>query len=105
VNAEGKVDLISNMVKNLFNIDCLVVMGANLANEVAAEDFCEATIGSKDPAKGMLLKEALQTSYFRIVVVPDAEVVESCGALKVSVIYMNLIETTNLSFKYLLFSV
>ena len=30
----------------------------------------------------MLLKEALQTSYFRIVVVEDAEVVEACGALK-----------------------
>jgi glycerol-3-phosphate dehydrogenase len=33
---------------------------------------------------GLLLKEALQTNYFRIVVVQDAEVVESCGALKVS---------------------
>jgi glycerol-3-phosphate dehydrogenase (NAD+) len=82
VNADGKVDLISNMIKNLFSIDCLVVMGANLANEVAAEYFCEATIGSTDKEKGLLLKEALQTSYFRIVVVPDAEVVESCGALK-----------------------
>ena len=83
VNEQGNVDLISNMVKNLLKIDCLVVMGANLANEVAAEFFCEATIGSKDKEKGQLLKEALQTSYFRIVVVEDAEVVESCGALKV----------------------
>jgi hypothetical protein len=32
----------------------------------------------------MLLKQALQTPYFRIVVVKDAEVVESCGALKVT---------------------
>lgn len=82
VNAEGKVDLISNMVKTLLNIDCIVVMGANLANEVAAEYFCEATIGSKSKEQGLLLKEALQTNYFRIVVTEDAEVVESCGALK-----------------------
>ena len=82
VNADGQVDLISNMVKRLFNIDCLVVMGANLANEVAAEMFCEATIGSRNKEFGHLLKDALQTNYFRIVVVQDAEVVEACGALK-----------------------
>ncbi len=35
----------SNMVKEMLNIDCYVVMGANIANEVAAESFCEATIG------------------------------------------------------------
>lgn len=82
VNTEGQVDLISNMVKNLLKIDCCVVMGANLANEVANENFCEATIGIKNVNEGVLLKEALQTPYFRICVVKDAEVVESCGALK-----------------------
>ncbi len=32
---------------------------------------------------GLLLKEAMQTPYFRIVVVDDEETVELCGALKV----------------------
>lgn len=82
MNEQGQVDLISNMVRNLFNIECLVVMGANIANEVASENFCEATIGSRNKEQGNLLKEALQTPYFRIVVVEDAEVVEACGALK-----------------------
>ena len=82
MNPEGQVDLISNMVKSLLGIDCCVVMGANLANEVANENFCEATIGIKNVEQGALLKEALQTNYFRIVVVKDAAVVESCGALK-----------------------
>jgi glycerol-3-phosphate dehydrogenase (NAD+) len=72
------------MVKNLLKIDCCVVMGANIANEVAAEQFCEATVGSRIKENGLLLKEALQTPYFRIVVSKDAEVVEACGALKVS---------------------
>lgn len=82
VNPKGEVDLISNMVKDQLNIDCAVVMGANIANEVANENFCEATIGSKSKENGLLLKEALQTPYFRIVVTESAEVVESCGALK-----------------------
>lgn len=82
VNEQNKVDLISNMITNLLHIDCAVVMGANIANEVAAENFCEATIGSKNAEKGQLLKEALSTPYFRITVVPDKEVVEACGALK-----------------------
>jgi len=105
INQLGNVDLISNMIKDLLNIDCLVLMGANIANEVAAGNFCEATIGkfenlfyqlfktnikcktnqgSKSLENGLLLKEALQTNYFRIVVVQDAEVVESCCALKVN---------------------
>ncbi len=71
------------MVKEQLSIDCCVLMGANLANEVANENFCEATIGSKSVENGLLLKAALQTNYFRIVVVKDAEVVEACGALKV----------------------
>jgi len=81
-NPQGEVELISTMIKNLLKIDCCVVMGANLANEVASESFCEATIGIKNLEQGALLKEALQTPYFRIVVVKDAEVVEICGALK-----------------------
>ena len=39
------MNLLSTMVKEMLNIDCAVVMGANIANEVASENFCEATIG------------------------------------------------------------
>lgn len=82
IGDDGKIDLISNMVKNLLMIECLVVMGANIASEVAAGQFCEATIGSRDKEQGLLLKEVLQTDFFRIVVRQDVEVVEACGALK-----------------------
>jgi glycerol-3-phosphate dehydrogenase len=39
--------MISNMIEEILGIDCAVLMGANLAPEVADEQFCEATIGNK----------------------------------------------------------
>lgn len=66
-------------------------MGANLANEVADEKFCETTIGCKDKELGFVLKDLIQTDYFRVVVVDDSDTVEVCGALKVSAINFNLL--------------
>jgi glycerol-3-phosphate dehydrogenase (NAD+) len=37
--------LISEIISESLNIPCMVMMGANLAGEVANEEFCEATIG------------------------------------------------------------
>ena len=42
-----------------------VLMGANLANEVADEKFCETTIGAKVPEVGSDLKLLFQTENFR----------------------------------------
>ena len=39
------LDLVSNVIRRLLNIECAVLMGANIAPEVAKEEFCEATIG------------------------------------------------------------
>ena len=43
------------------------MMGANLANEVADDKFCETTIGGKDPEVGKDLKLLFQTDHFRSV--------------------------------------
>ncbi|MBZ3878854.1 Glycerol-3-phosphate dehydrogenase 1-like protein [Sciurus carolinensis] len=76
--------LISDIIREKMGIDISVLMGANIASEVAAEKFCETTIGSKVMENGLLFKELLQTPNFRITVVDDADTVELCGALKVS---------------------
>ncbi|KAK7092491.1 hypothetical protein V1264_008229 [Littorina saxatilis] len=78
----GGILLISDVIRNLLNIPCAILMGANIANEVAKENYCEATVGCKDPELGRLHKSMFQTKYFRIVVVDDEETVEVCGALK-----------------------
>ncbi|NXH45858.1 GPD1L protein, partial [Dicaeum eximium] len=74
--------LISDIIREKMGIDISVLMGANIANEVAAEKFCETTIGCKILENGLLFKELLQTPNFRITVVDDADAVELCGALK-----------------------
>ena len=59
-------------------------MGANLANEVAAGDFCEATIGYNvnEGGKAAVLKKLFDAKTFRIETIPDVPGVELCGALK-----------------------
>ena len=75
--------MISNVISQKLNIPCSVLMGANLAPEVAAEKFCETTIGALNLDDGYLLRDLIQTEYFRVVVVKDVAAVEMCGALKV----------------------
>lgn len=78
----GGIDLISNIITRLLGIQMAVLMGANLAGEVAEGNFCETTIGCNDKAMAPILKELCQADYFRVVVVDDRNTVEICGALK-----------------------
>jgi len=80
--ADGGAKLISRDIAEACNIDVNVLMGANLANEVAEDHFCESTVGAKNAQQGALLKKVFQTENFRITVVQDVETVEVCGALK-----------------------
>lgn len=79
----GGIDLISHIITRHLKIPCHVLMGANLAGEVADEKFCETTIGCRDRKLWNVLRDLIQTSYFRVVVVEDSDTVEVCGALKV----------------------
>ena len=39
------LQLISDVIRTSLNMDMSVLMGANIASEVADEKFCETTIG------------------------------------------------------------
>jgi len=80
--ADCQVGLVSDVLRTELKIQCAVLMGANIAGEVADEKFCEATIGCKDAGLGGNLKAIFEMPYFRINVVPDEKTVEACGALK-----------------------
>jgi len=73
--------LLSDIIRKNLEIDVSVLMGANIANEIAKEDFAEATIGGS-VRYGQTLKNLLERPYFRVATVDNADAVELCGALK-----------------------
>lgn len=84
VDVEKKgLHLISDIIKESLNgMDVSVLMGANLANEVAQEQFSEATIGCYNQENGNIFRALFHSDYFRIRVINDVHGVELCGALK-----------------------
>lgn len=72
----------SDTIKKELNCDVSVLMGANIADEVAKEKFCETTIGYNTLASGQMWKTVFDTPLFRVNIVDDVPGVEICGALK-----------------------
>ena len=78
----GGLTLISDIIRHSLNIDVSVLMGANIASEVAKEQFCETTIGYRIQHNGELMRKIFNTDYFRVSIVEDVVSTELCGALK-----------------------
>ncbi|KAK4272140.1 hypothetical protein QN277_020731 [Acacia crassicarpa] len=82
VKMEGPC-MISSLISQQLGINCSVLMGANIANEIAVEKFSEATVGyrhNKDVAERWV--QLFTTPYFIVTAVQDVEGVELCGTLK-----------------------
>ncbi|RHN45094.1 putative glycerol-3-phosphate dehydrogenase (NAD(+)) [Medicago truncatula] len=80
VKKEG-ASMISTLISNQLKINCSVLMGANIANEIAMQKFSEATIGyreNKEAAERWV--QLFNTPYFNVT--SDVEGVEMCGTLK-----------------------
>ncbi|KAM7267840.1 hypothetical protein ACFE04_010006 [Oxalis oulophora] len=82
VKKEGPC-MISTLISEQLGANCCVLMGANIANEIAVEKFSEATVGyreNKEIAEKWV--QLFSTSYFIVTPVQDVEGVELCGTLK-----------------------
>ena len=64
------------------DVNMSVLMGANVANEVAAGDFAEATVGCTDRQTGLKWCKLFNTDDFSVNAVEDVAGAELCGALK-----------------------
>merc|ERR1712157_11067 len=62
-----------------WSVEMSVLMGANVANEVAKGDFAEATVGAPNPEQGLKWCKLFNTPDFAVTDVAGAEL---CGALK-----------------------
>eukprot|EP00441_Pelagodinium_beii_P038976 CAMPEP_0197647344 /NCGR_PEP_ID=MMETSP1338-20131121/24989_1 /TAXON_ID=43686 ORGANISM="Pelagodinium beii, Strain RCC1491" /NCGR_SAMPLE_ID=MMETSP1338 /ASSEMBLY_ACC=CAM_ASM_000754 /LENGTH=366 /DNA_ID=CAMNT_0043221117 /DNA_START=56 /DNA_END=1156 /DNA_ORIENTATION=+ len=78
----GKLGLCSDLLRKLLGHEVAVLMGANVANEVAAGEFCEATLGCMSKEHQPLLIKLFDCQTFRVTAVDDIPGVELCGALK-----------------------
>ena len=82
VKKEGPC-MISTLITNQLGINCSVLMGANIANEIALEKFSEATVGySKNKVAAEKWVQLFNTPFFNVTSVQDVEGVEMCGTLK-----------------------
>eukprot|EP00798_Chlamydomonas_sp_ICE-L_P022254 gene22254-29324_t len=81
VRAEGP-QLVSQMVKKMLGIDCSVLMGANIANEIGEEQLTEAVIGYYNRDNAKVFQKLFDREYFNITLIPDAPGAEMCGTLK-----------------------
>eukprot|EP01025_Chloroclados_australasicus_P065940 TRINITY_DN9010_c0_g1_i4.p1 TRINITY_DN9010_c0_g1~~TRINITY_DN9010_c0_g1_i4.p1 ORF type:complete len:655 (-),score=102.82 TRINITY_DN9010_c0_g1_i4:319-2283(-) len=74
--------LISQMIQNTLQIDCSVLMGANIATDIANEQLSESTIGFNKLENGERWHKLFHRDYFLVDLVPDVVGVEICGTLK-----------------------
>ncbi|GAB4821168.1 hypothetical protein N2152v2_008214 [Parachlorella kessleri] len=81
VRPEGP-QLISELVRKELGLDCSVLMGANIAADIAKGELSEATIGYNILDNAKVLKDLFETDYFYVTLVNDVVGAEMCGTLK-----------------------
>eukprot|EP01095_Lingulamoeba_sp_RSL-Kostka_P000783 TRINITY_DN11068_c0_g1_i3.p1 TRINITY_DN11068_c0_g1~~TRINITY_DN11068_c0_g1_i3.p1 ORF type:complete len:239 (-),score=76.15 TRINITY_DN11068_c0_g1_i3:448-1164(-) len=78
----GEVVLISKLIEAELGIECGVLMGANVATDVAKKEFAETTIACRSPMSGQLFNELFDSPTFSVRVIHDVEGAEVIGAVK-----------------------
>ncbi|KAI8356718.1 glycerol-3-phosphate dehydrogenase [NAD+] [Choanephora cucurbitarum] len=74
--------IFSEEIEKILGIHCAALSGANIASEVAEEQFGEATIACRESSDGDLFLKLFHTDYFDITVIGDWRGLQVCGALK-----------------------
>ena len=81
INEDGFTP-ISSVIEEELGVGCSVLMGANIASEVAEGKFSEATVGAVDDDHAHIFSKLFHTKNFHIATSRDVAAVEMCGTLK-----------------------
>ncbi|XP_017018820.1 glycerol-3-phosphate dehydrogenase [NAD(+)], cytoplasmic [Drosophila kikkawai] len=79
---DGQFVLISQIIMRQLKIPCSVLVGCNLAFEIANDHFAEGTVGCRDQKYYRVLHDIFRSPTFRVVVTEDADCVEICSTLR-----------------------
>eukprot|EP00929_Paragymnodinium_shiwhaense_P114680 TRINITY_DN83150_c0_g1_i1.p1 TRINITY_DN83150_c0_g1~~TRINITY_DN83150_c0_g1_i1.p1 ORF type:complete len:787 (-),score=201.19 TRINITY_DN83150_c0_g1_i1:191-2551(-) len=80
--SEGRPVLGSAVIRETLEVETAVLMGANVANEVARGDFCEATLALPDSNTANWLRRIFNRPTFSVRASTDVPGTELCGGLK-----------------------
>ncbi|KAJ1862779.1 glycerol-3-phosphate dehydrogenase [Coemansia sp. RSA 2703] len=81
ISSQGMTTM-TQIIHRTLAIPVASLSGANIANEIAEERYCETTIGCAEPDEAIVWRSLFNTPYFRVNCVSDVIGVEFCGALK-----------------------
>lgn len=76
------ISTFASLIESRLDIPCSALSGANIALEVAMEQFCETTIGCPTHDDSLLWKAVFDSAKFRVSAVEDVPGVSLSGALK-----------------------
>ncbi|UYI27814.1 glycerol 3-phosphate dehydrogenase [Encephalitozoon cuniculi] len=83
VSAEdGDIDLVSRLIHRILDINVSVVMGANIASQVAQDMISEGTLGYTDEDAADIVYKLFNSYAYRVTKIKDIYGVEISGTLK-----------------------
>lgn len=82
--SHSRLELLSDVIQRELKLQtpCAVLMGANVATDVASDHFVEATVACKSLDVAQRVRDLFNCDTFQIECVEDVFTVEVCGALK-----------------------
>jgi glycerol-3-phosphate dehydrogenase (NAD+) len=83
VGNDGNLIRYSEIIQQSLGVDHIaVVMGANVAMDIAHDSFAETTVACENQEIGALIAGLFHSENFRTQITNDISTVELCGALK-----------------------
>jgi glycerol-3-phosphate dehydrogenase (NAD+) len=77
-----RIELVSDTIEKSLSIKCGGLMGANIATDIAARDYCESTLSYPDPDVCAIWHRALESPYFHVETISDVVGLQVFGTLK-----------------------